>query len=326
MLRLFAAATLAAIVAVGATATASAQKYPDNRPVRIIVPFPPGGGTDLTARIAAEYLSQKLGGSFVVENRAGAATAIGMDLVAKSPADGYTLIWTTSDGMSILPAVRPTVPYNILKDYEFVASAVEYTLIVAANSKLPYKSLAEMLAWAKANPGKLKYSSSGAGAGGHLATALIAQSAGVDMVHIPYQGAAPAVTSTVGGHTDIVLVATSSVKSQVEAGHLKALATTNTKRSALFPDAPTLDESGLKGVSVLLYYGMLAPAGTPAPILATLRKEITEMMKDPKVTERINQMGFEPKVLIGDAFKDFMLKDLEKWKGVSKAANIVLND
>src|SRR5690606_15184637 len=125
----------------------------------LVVPFPPGGGTDLTARIAAEYLSQKLGGSVVVENKPGAATAIGMDLVAKSPADGYTLIWTTSDGMSILPAVKPSVPYKIPNDYEFIAGAIKYALVVGANAKLPHKTLADLLAWGKANPGKLRYSS-----------------------------------------------------------------------------------------------------------------------------------------------------------------------
>ncbi len=325
MLRMFATAALAAISVLGLPAAASAQKYPD-KPVRLIVPFPPGGGTDLTARIAAEYLSQKLGGSVVVENKPGAATAIGMDLVAKAPADGYTLIWTTSDGISILPAVKPTVPYKIPNDYAFVAGAINYSLIVGANAKLPFKTLADVIAFGKANPGKLRYSSSGVGAGGHLATALIANAAGVDMVHVPYQGAAPAVAGAAGGHVDLVLVATSSMKPHVDSGALRAIATTDTKRSPLFPDAPTLDESGLKGLSVVLYYGMLAPAGTPAPIVATLQKEVGEMLKDPKVLERIKSMGFDAAFLPGDAFKDFMVKDLEKWKGVSKSANIVLTD
>ena len=324
MLRILAAVSLAAISVIGLPAAASAQKYPD-KPVRLIVPFPPGGGTDLTARIAAEYLSQKLGGSVVVENKPGAATAIGMDLVAKSPADGYTLIWTTSDGMSILPAVKPSVPYKIPNDYEFVAGAIKYALVVGANAKLPHKTLADLLAWGKANPGKLRYSSSGVGAGGHLATALIANAAGVDMIHVPYQGAAPAVAGAAGGHVDLVLVATSSMKPHVDSGALRALAVTDTKRSALFPDAPTLMESGLKDQSVVLYYGLLAPAGTPEPILATLRKEVGEMLKDPKVADRIKSMGFEPAFLPGNDFKDYMIKDLEKWRGVSKAANIRLD-
>jgi len=325
MLRTLAAAALAALSIAALPATASAQKYPD-KPVRLIVPFPPGGGTDLTARIAAEYISQKLGSSVVVENKPGAATAIGMDLVAKSPADGYTLIWTTSDGISILPAVKPSVPYKIPNDYAFVAGAVKYSLVVGANAKLPFKTLAELLAYGKANPGKLRYSSSGVGAGGHLATALIANAAGVDMVHVPYQGAAPAVAGAAGGHVDLVLVATSSMKPHVDSGALRALAITDTKRSELFPDAPTLMESGLKDQSVVLYYGMLAPAGTPEPILATLRKEIGEMLKDPKVLERLKSMGFEAAFLPGNEFKDYMVKDLEKWRGVSKAANIVLTD
>jgi tripartite-type tricarboxylate transporter receptor subunit TctC len=145
-------------------------------------------------------------------------------------------------------------------------------------------------------------------------------------VHVPYQGAAPAVTGAVGGHVDLVLVATSSIKPHVDSGALRALATTDTKRSVLFPDAPTLDESGLKNLSVVLYYGMLAPAGTPEPILVRIRQEMGAMLKDPKIVERINSLGFEPAFLPGDAFKDFMAKDLEKWKGVSKAANIVVTD
>jgi tripartite-type tricarboxylate transporter receptor subunit TctC len=326
MLRQVAAISLAALGLVGLPAVASAQAWPAEKPIRLIVPFPPGGGTDISARFAADYLSQKLGQAVVVENKPGAATAIGMDLVRQAKPDGYTLLWTTSDGMSILPAVKPTVPYKIPDDYTWVAGAVAYTLIVASNGKLPFNNLADMIAHAKANPGKLRYASSGTGAGGHLATALIANAAGVDMVHVPFQGAAPAVTSTVGGHTDLVLVATSSVKQQVEAGQLKALATTDNKRSPLFPNAPTLDESGLKGLSVILYYGMLAPAGTPEPIAERLRTEIGAMLKDPKILERIATMGFEPAFLPGNAFKDFMIKDLEKWKGVSKAANIVLTD
>ena len=325
MLRTFAAAALAALSLAGFSASASGQSYP-TKPVRLIVPFPPGGGTDITARLAAEYLSQKLGGSVVVENKPGAATAIGMDLVAKSPADGYTLIWTTSDGISILPAVKPSVSYKIPGDFAFVAGASTYSLVVGINAQLPYKSLTEMLAYGKANPGKLRYSSSGVGAGGHLATALIANAAGVDMVHVPYQGAAPAVAGAAGGHVDLVLVATSSMKPHVDSGKLRAIATTDIKRNALFPDAPTLDESGLKNLSVVLYYGMLAPAGTPEPILARLREALNEMLKDPKIVERIKSLGFEPAFLPGDAFRDFMVKDLAKWKDVSKAANIVLTD
>lgn len=326
MLRRLAVGAVVALGVAGLPAAALAQAWPTEKPIRLVVPFPPGGGTDISARFTADYLTQKLGQSVVVENKPGAATAIGMDLVKQAKPDGYTLLWTTSDGMSILPAVKPTVPYKIPDDYTWVAGAVTYTLIVASNAKLPFKNLAEMLAHAKANPGKLRYASSGTGAGGHLATALIANAAGVDMVHVPFQGAAPAVTSTVGGHTDLVLVATSSVKSQVEAGQLKALATTDVKRSPLFPDTPTLDESGLKGLSVILYYGMLAPAGMPEPIAERLRSEIGTMLKDPKILERISSLGFEANFRPGNAFKDFMVKDLEKWKGVSKAANIVLTD
>ena len=318
-------ALLAAAVIAAPMAAQAQQDYP-NQPIKLIVPFPPGGGTDLSGRTAAEYLSQKLGQNVVIENRPGAATQVGMDFVAKAKPDGYTLIWTTSDGMSILPAVKPTVPFKIPESYEWVAGAATYDLAVTVNAGLPFKTLKELIDHAKANPGKVRYGTSGVGAGGHLATERIAHAAGIQMLHVPYQGAGPAVQGTAGGFVELTLVSPPSVKGQVDAGKLRVLANTDKVRSRLFPDAPTLHESGLKDLYVILYYGLLAPAGTPEPIVQKLRSAVEDMMKDEKMAARFRGFGFTPAFIGGNAFKDFIVKDLATWREVAKQAKIEIKD
>lgn len=318
-------ALVAAAVIAAPVAAQAQQDYP-NQPIKMVVPFPPGGGTDLSGRVAAEYLTQKLGQNVIVENRPGAATQVGMDFVAKAKPDGYTLIWTTSDGMSMLPAVKPTVPFKIPESYEWVAGAATYDLVVTINAGLPFKTLKDLIDHAKANPGKVRYGTSGVGAGGHLATERLARAAGIQMLHVPYQGAGPAVQGTAGGFVELTLVSAPSVKGQVDAGKLRVLANTDKVRSTLFPDAPTLDESGMKGLYVVLYYALLAPAGTPEPIVQKLRSAVDDMMKDEKMVARFKGFGFTPAFLPGNALKDFIVKDLETWREVAKAANIEIKD
>jgi len=326
MIRLLASGLLVILTFAGLPGQSLAQDYP-NRPVRLIVPFPPGGGTDLAGRLMAEYLTQHIGQSVVVENKPGAGSSIGIDLVAKSKPDGYTLSWASSDGVSMLPALKASMPYKIPQDFEFVAIAARTSgVAVGVNPKLPFKTIGELIAYAKANPGKLRYSTLGVGTSAHLAGALISKAAGIELVHIPYQGSAPATTAAISGVVDFVLAGTSSVKPFVDSGQLRALATFEIRRNPAAPDVPTLEESGMPGVSAINYYGILAPAGTPEPILARIRQEVAAMVKDPKWIGRFRAMAVEPTFFDGADYKRLMIEDLAKWKDVAKSANIVLGE
>jgi tripartite-type tricarboxylate transporter receptor subunit TctC len=302
---------------------AVAQDYP-NRPVKIIVPFAPGAGNDTLGRLTAEYLTPRLGQPVIVENKAGAGSQIGIDFVAKSPPDGYNVVWAASDGITILPAVKPSMPYKVPDDFTFIARIVQIPFVVAVNPDLPIKSVADLVAYAKANPGKLKYGTSGIGGGPHLGSALIEKAAGVEMLHVPYSGVAPAMTALLGKSIDVALVTPPTVKPYTDAGQFRAIATTGKERHPLFPDLPTLEEAGLP-VTVVVWYGILAPANTPESILSRLRKEVADGLKEPKVQQRLTALGYQVSFLPGDEFKAFVMKDAEQWKTVAKTAKIQLD-
>jgi tripartite-type tricarboxylate transporter receptor subunit TctC len=304
-------------------AAATAQTYPD-KPVRIVVPFAPGGGADLSGRLAAEELSKRLGQGVIVENKPGAGTQIGIDLVAKARPDGYTLGWTTSDGLSLLPAVKPSVTYKVPDDITFVAGTASFSLVIAVNPKLPITSMAELLAYGKANPGKLRYASSGAGGGGHLAGALIGKELGIDMVHVPFQGGAPAVTAVVGGHVDMTVVAAAAIKPFADAGTLRVIATTGTERHTLFPDVPTMRQVGYPGLTIVFHMGMIGPAGMPPPALERVRKEVAAMLADPAFAARLTATGSVAGYLPGDDYRNALVSDLARWRDVAKTFNIVV--
>jgi tripartite-type tricarboxylate transporter receptor subunit TctC len=322
MLRTFMAA---ALVVLGFGSPAAAQTYPD-KPVRLVVPFAPGGGGGFVARVLADHLAEKWGQSVFIDNKPGAGSALGIDFVAKSKPDGYNMIFVTSDGVTFLPAVKPVMPYRVPEDFSYVAGLVTFCYGVAAYSKLPFKTMGEMIAYGKANPGKLRFASAGAGSGTHLTGELISRATGINMVHVPYNGAGPAIIGAVGGHVDLVLVTPSVIKPQVDAGALVALAVTDKDRHPNLPEAQTMIEAGMPDLTVTGYYGILAPAGTPEPILEKWRKGLEEALHDPKVAERMVQLGFVRAFLPGDQFRDFLVKDLERWKAVAKAANISLPD
>jgi tripartite-type tricarboxylate transporter receptor subunit TctC len=317
MLRILATATL---LALGLAGPASAQDYP-SKPIRLIVGFAPGAGTDATARIAAEFLSQRLGQSVVVENKGGGGTAIAADFIAKSKNDGYTLYWATNDSFSILPAVKKELSYKPLDDFAFVAITSRFAPMVVVNASRPYKTIQEVVAFGKANPGKLRYSSAGVGTAPHLAMAVVAKVTGVDMVHVPYPGSAPALTGAVGGHVDMAAAAPASVKPHIDSGALRAVASVDSERHFQFPDVPTLKESGL-AATIILYNSVVAPAGTPEPILARLRKELKAMIDDPKVSERVRALGYQPTYVEGAAFRETMAKDLAIYSDVAKSFGI----
>ena len=299
---------------------AAAQDYPA-RPVKLIIPFAAGAGTDLTGRIVAQELGKRLHQQFVVENKPGAAALLGTDLVAKSAPDGYTLLWTVSDGLSVLPAVKRRCPTRC-RTISLSSAASRSSLIrVSVSSQSAFKTFADLVTAAKSHPGRLNYGSAGLGSAPHLTMAMIAEGAGIQMVHVPFAGLGPATNALVAGTVDVGLVIPVQAKQLIDAGSIRALATTGEKRSRVLPDVPTLAEVGVKGTAVIAY-GLLAPAKTDTPIVDRLRQTLGDMMSDKAFTDRLYAMGFEIRPLIGNAYRDFIAADLEKWRAVAKAGNI----
>ena len=303
---------------------AGAEEYPA-RPVRMIIPFAAGAGTDLTGRIVAQELSKRLGQQFVVENKPGAAAQLGTDLVAKSAPDGYTLLWTVTDGLSVLPAVKPSLPYTVPDDFAFIGSIAQQPYTLAANAKWDFKTLADLVAFAKSNPGKLNFGSAGLGSAPHLTIAMIAAASGIEMVHVPFVGLGPAANALVTGTVDVGLVIPVQAKQLIEAGSIRGLAVTGETRSRVLPQIPTLMESGVKG-SAVVAYGLTAPAKTDAQIVERLTRAMSEMMADSAFSDRMYQMGFELRPLIGDDYRKFIVGDLEKWRAIARAGNIKIEN
>ena len=314
-----------ALAAIAGPLPAGAQDFP-NKPIRIIVPFAPGAGNDLLGRLFAEHLTPRLKQPVVVENKPGAGSQIGIDLVAKSPPDGYNLVWAASDGISILPAVKPQMPYKVPDDFTFVSRIVVLPFALVVKNDLPVKSVAELIAYAKANPGKLRYGTSGVGGAPHMGTVMMESRAGIKMTHVPYRGVAPAVNDLLGGHIDIAFVTPPTIRPHAEADKVRVIATTGNERHLLFPNLPTLKEAGLSDLSVIVWYGILAPAKTPEPVLARLRKEIQSVIDDPAVNARLKSLGYQISPMTGDTFQKYVLEDLAAWKAVAKAENIVVTD
>jgi tripartite-type tricarboxylate transporter receptor subunit TctC len=316
--------TVAALALFGlAAGPLAAQDYP-SRPVRMVVPFAAGAGTDLLGRIVAQELTKRLGQQYFVENKPGAAAQVGTDMVAKSPPDGYTLLWTVSDGLSVLPAVKSSVPYRVPEDFVFIAGVLQSPFTVAVNPKVPAKSLAELVAHAKANPEKLNFGSAGVGSAPQMGVELMSGAAGIKMVHVPFNGLGPATNALLAGTVDLAFITPQPIKGHIESGALRILATTGTKRYAGLPNVPTLRESGLN-VTTIVGYGLSAPAGTPEPVVARLKQGIREMLDDKAVADRLRGLGYETDLQIGDAYKDFIVKDLAQWRSVAKAANIKID-
>ena len=292
---------LSALTLIAQPLVVQAQDYP-SRPLRLIVPFAPGGGNDTVARAVATQLSSALGQPVVVDNRAGAGGVIGAEMAAKAAPDGYTLFLGGVGSLAVNPHIVPKISYDALRDFAPVVLLASAPSVVAVNLKTPYKTLPEMTAFAKANPGRINFASNGNGSSAHIATALYETMAGVDLTHVPYKGLAPAMSDLLAGQVDIMFSSVVAITPQIKAGKLRALAVTSSKRSALLPDVPTLAELGLAGYEAGSWYGLLVPAGTPAEIVRRLNAESVKALRGGNVRESLSSEGAE---VVGGTPEDF---------------------
>jgi tripartite-type tricarboxylate transporter receptor subunit TctC len=304
-----------------AMAGASAFAWPD-KPVTIVVPFPPGGSTDTIARVLAPKLQEKLGGSFVVDNKAGATGTIGATLVKRAAPDGHTLFVSSLGPFVIAPHLIKGVQYDALNDFDLLTVAVQApnVLVVPANS--PHKNLADLMANLKKNPGKMSFASSGNGSSDHLTMALFWQQTGTSGVHIPYKGGAPAINDLLGGQVDASFQNINAVISHINAGKLRALALTADKRSQLLPQVPTLAESGVKGVDVYSWQAVAAPKGLPAEIKGKLHAALVSALNDDAVKPKLLSQGFEIVANTPEQFAKFQATEYARWKKVIEEGKI----
>jgi tripartite-type tricarboxylate transporter receptor subunit TctC len=297
-----------------------AQPYP-SKPVRLVVPFAPGGTTDVLARLLGQKLSESLGQQFVVDNRPGAGGNIGTELAAKAPADGYTLVMSFDGTMAINPSVYRKLPFDAQKDLAPVASMAQVPLLIVVHPGVAAANVAEFVALAKANPKRVNYSSAGHGSTGHLTGELFAARAGIEMVHVSYKGGGQAVQDLLGGQIQMLVTALPTVEGHLKGGKLRALAFTSARRVAGAPDVPTLAESGYAGFDVLSWYGVLAPAGTPAEVVRKLNGEINAIVQAPDVRARLVALGAEPTGGTPEQFAATIRADTARWaKVVADAA------
>jgi tripartite-type tricarboxylate transporter receptor subunit TctC len=311
--RLCAAACTAALLIAGA---AAAQDYPA-RPVTLVVPYAAGGGNDVMARIVAERMSRTLGQQIVIENKGGAGGSIATRQVAKSAPDGYTLGLGGTGTHAINPTLYPNVGYDPRKDFAPVGLIATSALVVLVNTSVPAKTIPELVALAKRDPGKLNYASAGVGSGIHLGAELFAAMAGIKLTHIPYKGSAPALTDLIGGHVAIYFSSLPPALALIKEGKVRALAVTGPKRSALLPDLPTVAEAGpLPGYEAVLHYGIVAPAGTPRPIVDKLNAAMRAALAEPEVRERIISDGAEPLPGTPDDYAADIDREEKKWSQV----------
>jgi tripartite-type tricarboxylate transporter receptor subunit TctC len=309
-----------AILAI-ASASVLAQSYPD-KPIRLVVPYTPGGATDIVARVVGQKLGESLGQQVVIDNRPGGGTLIGTDIVAKATPDGYTLLMCAAT-LGTNPSLYEKLPYDTLKDFAPVSLVAIVPNILVVHPSLPVKSVQQLIEYAKANPGKLSFASTGNGGSSHLAGELFKSMAGVDMVHVPYKGSAPAHTDVLGGRVPVMF--DSAMLPHIKAGKVRALAVTTLKRSPAAPELPTLAESGLPGYEAVAWFGVLAPAGVPKQIVNKLSSEIVRIVHMPDVQQRFDSLAAEPIGNTPDEFATYIKEDIEKWAKVIKAANIRLD-
>ncbi|MDB5871278.1 MAG: tripartite tricarboxylate transporter substrate binding protein [Ramlibacter sp.] len=300
---------------------AQAQAYP-SKPVRIIVPQPPGGGFDTVARLLADRMGKQMNQSFIVENKPGSGTLIGTDAAAKAAPDGYTLLLGSVSNLAINPGLYANLPYDSLRDFEPIGLAVSYSYTLMARKDLPLKSLKEVIAYAKANPGKLNYASAGNGSGQHVLAAALWHLAGADIAHVPYRGAQPAYQDLLGGRVDLFFDLSPTARVQVDAGNARALAVSGPARNPMHPDVPSVSETGVAALELESWFGLFAPARTPRDILERLRADFARVAASAELQETFTKGGGKPLNLSGEAARTVVKRDVERWTGLVRTLGI----
>ena len=300
---------------------AAAQQYPA-KPVRLIVPTAPGGGADLVARVLAQKLSKPFGQSFVVDNKGGAGTTLGTDIAAKSPADGYTLI-LHHISLAFNVSFYKNLPYDVLRDFAPISLVANQPYVIVVHPSLPVRSIKELVSLAQARPGSITYASGGSGSGPYMATELLKNVAHIDLLHVPYKGAGPALSDLIGGQTQLMIATISLGMPHTYNGKLRALAVTSGKRIRSAPAMPTVKESGIADYEFSTWYGLLAPAGTPKPVIAKLNEETVRILKDPPTSEKLSANGIDPIGSSPEEFASYLGREIEKWALVVKAAKLL---
>ena len=321
--RLFCAALAATVAGTAfgqAPSTGSGQAFPV-KPVRMIVPSSAGGGTDIVARIVAPELSKRLGQQVVIDNRPGAGTMIGIEVAAKSPADGYTLLMGLST-LAINSALYKKVPYDPVRDFAPITQAISSASIIVVHPSVPAKTVKELIAFARVRPGQMNYASAGTGTYPHMTMELFMSMARLKMVHIPYKGAGPAVIDMIAGHVSTMAATVLTSMPHIRSGRLRPLGITSLQRSAAAPEIPTIAESGLPGFESVQWYGMLAPARTPKEIIARLHGEVTRVLQQPDIKERFAGDGADPVGSTPEEFGRYIQSELTKWAKVAREAGI----
>ena len=308
--------TLAAVLALAATVS-SGQLYP-SKPIRIIVPFPPGGAVDFYARVVQEPLSEALGQPVIIDNRAGASGMIGADVVAKAPPDGYTLLLGNIASLAINVGIYPKMAYDPAKDFTPIMHTVDVNYVLVVHPSVPANSVAELVAYAKANPGKLSYGSAGSGSMPHLSTELMKALAGIDLVHVPYKGGGPMVTDLLGGSVQLAIADQANLMPHVKTGKLRALGVASPKRSAIYPELPTIAESGFAGYEATAWQGLVGPAGMPPDVVRRLNQTLAKVMALPAVRERLISGGLDPVADTPEEFGRFIRSEISKWSKIAK--------
>jgi tripartite-type tricarboxylate transporter receptor subunit TctC len=310
----------AAIAALAAASESSAQSYP-TKPVRLVVPSSPGGGTDITARIIAPKLTERLGQQVIVENRAGAGTMIGTEVVARAAPDGYTLLMGLST-LAINPAMYKKVPYDAVRDFAPISQVIAAPNMLVVHPSVPARTVKELIAFARARPGELNYASAGHGTNPHLSMELFLSMTRTKMLHVPYKGLGPGIVDLLAGHVTVATATMLTGLPHVKSGRLRLLGTTGAKRAAVLPDRPTVAEAGVPGYEASQWYGVLAPAQTPKEIINRLHTEIVRILEAPDMRQRLAADGTDPVGSSPDEFARYIKSELTKWGKVAQAAGI----
>jgi len=315
----FLTAIAAAALALAAPALVRAQAFP-SKPVKLVVPQTPGGASDALARIVGQKLSERWGQPVVIENKAGAGGNLGTDFVAKSPADGYTLLMSYVGTQAINGSLYRGLPYDPYKDFATVATVATVPFALVVNQNFPPKSVGELVTYARAHPGQVNFGSAGNGSLNQLLGEMVNMSQGIKLVHVPYKGAAGALTDTIAGQIQMTFSSLPSVAGHIRSDKLRALAVTGAKRSAAFPNVPTLGESGLAGFELSPWFGLLAPAGTPEAVVRKINMDVAEVLHDKDLLEKFAAAGADPYATAPDQFARILLDDIQKWSQVVKTS------